>query len=167
MSLAKSIRWLCAAVLSMSLCLFVLYVSEDAQSEFVKTFGDALEWKSRRISGRNAVNCGNVPARRDPEAATDCALRAFAAHEPFRVRYRIQTMDTVMAAGVVSSADGQLYEILFSGGTPTGKTDVFRQSLLVKACQARASLKRTVRGRVACDPATPNNIISSWLSEAP
>lgn len=146
----------------MTVCLFVLYVSEDAQSEFVKTFGDVMDWKGRWISGRNAVNCGNVSVRLDPKAATDCALVAFAAHKPFRVRYRLQTMDTVMAAGVVSSANGQLYEILFSGGTPTGRTDVFRQRFIVNACQAEASLKRTANGRVTCDPATP--IISSWLS---
>ena len=157
-------RWFCVTVLYVTFCLFVLFVSGDAQSEFVKTFGDAMEWKGRWISGRSAVNCGNVPVRRDPEAATDCALRAFAAHKPFRVRYGLQTMDTVMAAGVISSDKGQLYEILFSGGTPTGRIDVFRQRLLVNACQAHASLKRTANERVTCDPATPDSIISSWLS---
>jgi hypothetical protein len=162
MSPTKSVRWLVLAIVSVSACLTVLYASEDSQSVFVKTFGDAMEWKSRWIAGRNAVNCGNVPVRGDPEAATDCALRAFAAHDPFRVRYGLQTMDTVMAAGVISSANGQLYEIVFSGGTPTGRTDLFRQRLIVSACQAQALLKRTANGRVTCDPATP--IISSWLS---
>ena len=166
MSPTKKTRWFVLAIVSVSACLSVLCGSEDAQSVFVKTFGDSMEWKIRWISGPNAVNCGNVAVRRDPEVATDCVLRAFAAHEPFRVRYGLQTMDTVMAAGVVSSANGQLYEILFSGGAPTGRIDVFRQRFLVHACPAQASLKRTPKGRVTCDPA-PNDTISSWLSEVP
>lgn len=162
----KSVRWLVLAIVCVSSCLTVLYASEGAQSAFVKTFGDAMDWKSRWIAGRNAVNCGNVPVRRDPEAATDCALRAFAAHEPFRVRYGLQTMDTVMAVGVISSANGQLYEIVFSGGTPTGRIDLFRQRFLVHACPGQPSLKRTPMGRVTCESSTHNNI-HSWLSEAP
>jgi hypothetical protein len=141
--------------------------STCAQGAFVRRFGDIMEWKSRFIAGRHAVNCGIVPVRGNADAATNCALRAFAAHEPFRVRYKLQTMDTVMAAGVVAAPNGHLYEIIFSGGLPTGTTDVFRQRAVVNACPDQTSLRRTPNGRVTCfgpGPSTPTNWTSSWLS---
>ena len=164
MSLPRGIRILVVAAVAATIAVSVLYTSQDAQTAFVRTFGDAMEWKSRWIAGRTAVNCGNVPVRGNPDAATDCALHAFAAHQPFRVRYGLKTMDTVMAVGVVSAPDGRVYEIIFSGVTPTGTVDVFRQRFLVTACPAQALLRRTLRGRVTCAPGDPNDITFSWLS---
>jgi hypothetical protein len=163
----RSVRILLVAAVGITVPMFVLYTSEGAQAAFVRTLGDSMEWKSRWISSRNAVNCGSVPVRGNPDAATDCALHAFASHHSFRVRYGLQTMDTVMAVGVVSAPNGHIYEIIFSGGTPTGSVDVFRQRFLVATCPTQALLTRTPRGRVTCAPRDPKNIPSAWLSEAP
>jgi hypothetical protein len=108
-----------------SLCLYRCLLpvwgrySEAAQAAFVRTFGDVMQWRSRSLAGWGAVDCGIVPIRGNADAATDCALRAFASHKPFRVRYGLQTYDTVMAAGVVASPDGQVHELIFWGGSPT------------------------------------------------
>lgn len=144
--------------------------SEYAQVTFARAFGDIMAWRSRSIAGWGAVNCGVVPIRGIPDTATDCALRALAAHKPFRVRYGLQTYDTVMAAGVVAAPDGRVYELIFSGGSPTGITDVFRQRVAINACPVPASLRRTPKGRISCFdpmPHNPANWTSSWLSEAP
>ena len=167
MSLPRSIRLSLAAAVALAISVSVLYVPEDAQRAFVKTFGDAMEWKSRWIAGRTAVNCGNVPVRGNPDSATDCALQAFAAHQPFRVRYGLQTIDTVMAVGVASAPNGRIYEIIFSGGAPNGRVNVVWQRFRVTTCPDQASLRKSPRGRVTCIPGDPQNITSSWLSEAP
>ncbi len=157
------------ALVMVSLIFFYVSGNRDSgiQGAFIHRFGDAMEWKSRWISGRNAIDCGIVPVRGDSQAATDCALRAFSSRKAFRIRYGLQTMDTVMAVGVVSSSNGQLYEILFSGGAPTGTIDVFRQRFFMNACATQASLRKTPKGRVSCFPASPDNRVSSWLSDAP
>ena len=158
------------ALVMVSLIFF--YVSGNAirgsRRACIHRFGDAMEWKSRWISGRNAIDCGIVPVRGDSQAAD---LIARCVH--FRRARRLglgtdsRTMDTVMAVGVVSSSNGQLYEILFSGGAPTGTIDVFRQRFFMNACATQASLRKTPKGRVSCFPASPDNRVSSWLSDAP
>jgi hypothetical protein len=159
--------------LSVSMAAFYLFggrYSATAQAAFVSTFGDAMEWKSRSIAGWHTLNCGIVAPHGNADAATDCALRAFASHRPFRVRYGLQTYDTVMAAGVVASPDGRAYELIFSGGPPKGTTDVFRQRVAVNPCPVPGSFRKTSKGRVSCfdlGPHTPANWTSSWLSEAP
>jgi hypothetical protein len=169
--LRSALRYLIVAVaVSVSIAAFYMFggsYSASAQGAFVRSFGDVMEWKSRMIAGRHAVNCGIVPVRGNADAATDCALRAFTTHEPFRVRYKLQTMDTVMAAGIVAAPNGRVYEIIFSGGLPNGTTDVIRQRAVVNACPVPASLRRTPNGRVTCfspGPSTPANWTSSWLS---
>ena len=171
----RTVRRLLVVVIAVSASIAAFYLfggrySETAQGAFIQTLGDVMEWKSRSIAGRNALNCGVVPIRGNADAATDCALRAYASHKPFRVRYGLQTYDTVMAAGVVASPDGRVYELIFSGGPPTGGTDVFRQRVAVNTCPVPASLRRTPKGRISCfdpGPHTPANWSSSWLSEAP
>jgi hypothetical protein len=176
--LLRIVRWfpILAAYVSIFLVSFMVafnvFGGRDfhIQEAFVRTFGDVMEWKSRWIAGWGAVNCGTVPIRGNADAATDCALRAFAAHQPFRVRYGLQTFDTVMAVGVAAAPNGRVYEVIFSGGTPTGTTDLFGQRVVTSACTAPVSLRRTPKGRVSCfgpGPKTPANWISSWLSEAP
>lgn len=174
-ALLRSVRRLLviAAAISISIAAFYIFggsYSTHAQKAFVRTFGDVMDWQSRWIAGRGAVNCGTVPIRGNADAATDCALRAFAAHQPFRVRCGLQTVDTVMAAGVVAAPNARVYEVIFSGGPPTGTTDVIRQRVVVNACPVPATVRRTPKGRVTCfgpGPSTPANWTSSWLSEAP
>lgn len=170
-----SVRKFLAAVIVVSVSVAAFYLfggrySETAQGAFVHIFGDVMEWRSRLLAGWGAMNCGTVPIRGNADVATDCALRAFASHRPFRVRYGLQTHDTVMAAGVVASPDGRVYELIFSGGPPTGITDVFRQRVAIDACPVPPSLRRTPKGRISCfdpGPHTPANWTSSWLWEAP
>lgn len=164
------VRWsvIVAAYVCMGIIAFYVFGGRDTgvQTVFVRSFGDVMEWKSRWIAGWDGVDCGTVPVRGNADAATACALRAFAAHQPFRVRYGLQTMDTVMAAGVVAAPNGRVYEIIFSGG-PTGTTDVIRQHAVVNACPVPASLRRIANGRVTCfgpGLSTPANGTSSWLS---
>jgi len=116
------------------------------QEAFVRTFGDVMEWKSRWIAGWGAVNCGTVPIRGNADAATDCALRAFAAHQPFRVRYGLQTFDTVMAVGVAAAPNGRVYEVIFSGGTPTGTTDLFGQRVVTKRLHSSGITQENTEG---------------------
>lgn len=162
-------------VLAVSISIASFYMfggrySEYSQEAFARTCGDVMAWRSRSLAGRNAVNCGIVPARGNPDAATDCALKAFASHKAFRVRYGLQTYDTAMAAGVVTAPDGHAYELIFSGGTPTGITDIFRQRVATHLCAVPTYLRRTPKGRISCfdpDAHTPMNWISSWLWDAP
>lgn len=172
-ALLKFGRLLLAFLAILTLFIAILWffdLKEPAEDVFVHTFGDVMDWKSRWIAGGGATNCGSVPVRGNVDAATDCALRAFEAHRPFRVRYGLQTMDTVMAAGVVADSKGRVYEMLFSGMSPTGTVDVIRQRVIVKACPTPTSVRRTPRGRVACfaqGDTSPEASISSWLSDAP
>lgn len=171
----RNVRRLIAAVIVVSVSITAFYqfggrYSEYAQGIFVRTFGDVMDWRSRWIAGRRSTNCGNVPIYGNADSATECALQAFASHKPFRVRYALKTYDTIMAAGVVAAPDGRVYELIFSGGPPTGITDIFRQRVAVNACPIPASLRRTLRGRTSCfdqGPHTSANWTSSWLSEAP
>jgi hypothetical protein len=169
--LRRIIRGLALITALVFIFLISFYVSGNRDSgiqrAFIHTFGDVMEWKSQWVGGRGAVNCGTVPVRGDPKEATDCAMREFAAHHAFRVRYGLQTMDTVMAAGVVAAPNGHVYELIFSGGSPTGTTDVFRQRAVINGCPVPAALRRTPNGRVTCfspGPSTPTNWTSSWLS---
>jgi hypothetical protein len=143
--------------------------SVTTQRWFVRTFGDVMDWKSRWIAGKGALNCGTVGIGSNADAATSCALQAFATHRAFRVRYTLKTFDVDMAAGLVGTKNGRIYEIVFWGGESIG-TDVIRQRAFLNSCPVPMLLRRTQRGRVTCFPSapeTPRNWTSSWLSDAP
>ncbi len=62
---------------------------------------DLLEKRTEQLAGPGAVNCGRVPARGEPKAATDCALAADQAGKPFRVRYDLQGIDSFVSVAFV------------------------------------------------------------------
>ena len=71
----------------------------------VPIIGDGMDWHSKWLMGRHGIDCGRVKARGDPIPATKCALEANSQAKPFRVRYDIMGYDSVVAGGIVRTAD--------------------------------------------------------------
>jgi len=116
---------------------------------FVDLVGDNLEWQSRQIAWRSAVNCGVVEAGHDARDANDCALSALSTGRSFRVRYRVQTIDSDVSTGIVRSSQGRLYEIILEGNPGRGgPTSLLRQRTLVEECTT--TIHQTSAGRLTC-----------------
>jgi hypothetical protein len=75
------------------------------------TIGDLMDWKGRYLTGSRGVNCGRVKVGNDATSATQCALRADADGQPFRVAYEIQGYDAIVAGGIVRRPDGQVFAL--------------------------------------------------------
>ncbi len=67
------------------------------------------------LAGTQAVNCGRVQLRDDPQRATACVLKAFSEKRAFRVRYYLQGIDSTVAVDVVGASDGKVFEIESDG----------------------------------------------------
>lgn len=113
--------------------------------------GDGLDWHSRRLIGWQAVDCGRVAIRHNPQEATNCALKADAEGRPFRVRYNIQGYDSEVAVDVVRARDNHVYMLNFVGD-PMGKSGVsfFRQTTAQIACPEPIHLYVNPKGRINC-----------------
>lgn len=115
----------------------------------ISLFGDSLDRKARSLSGWNSKNCARVPTIGGHDDVTGCALTAFGDHRPFRVRYDIQGLDSVLSVALVSGKTGEMSMLLiddFSSGTKWG------QSVQVRACPSPAVLNTTKLGRLTCYP---------------
>lgn len=124
---------------------------------------DQMERYFRQTGGPVAVDCGRVAIREDPTAATDCALKAFTAKQPFFVRYELQGIDSEVAAGLVSDASGRVYGVVYdSWGFST--EGLSRDSILsadhhliTTQCPAPTRLSRRATGRLTCFPPGPQS----------
>ncbi|MGO8814336.1 MAG: redoxin domain-containing protein [Terriglobia bacterium] len=115
--------------------------------------GDNLDSTSILLAGPEAVDCGRVRVRGDPQNATDCAMSEFSKKAPFRVRYDLQGIDSAVAVGIVSAPGGKMYELHYdSWGSPR---------LQSAACPEPVSLV-TFEGHLTCFAAG-----SAWKSNPP
>ncbi len=112
--------------------------------------GDLLDRRMKELVP-DAVDCGRVEIRSDPEPATRCALAAFRDKQAFRVRYDMQGIDSDVAVGLVGTAGGSGRELLFDGDL-AGQvgTSIFRQRVSEKACPAPVVLFHSPKGRLSC-----------------
>jgi len=130
----------------------------------LRTFGDAWERQSRKLSGDHAVDCGRVRVHRSAEAATECALKAFHAGKPFRVRYDLQGYDSDVSAGLVYTPEGKLYGLVFDGDPyGQGGTSWSRQRTEKVPCPVPPQLYVNPNGRLNCfskNAVPPHDIMS-------
>jgi hypothetical protein len=115
----------------------------------VDLVGDKLEWRSRSLAGKEAVNCGRVEALHGARAANDCVRNAIASGKAFRVRYTAPAIEGGLHTGLVRSPQGHLYEIILDGNPGRGgPTSLFRQQIAVEECSTE--LRVTRFGRLTC-----------------
>jgi hypothetical protein len=144
-NISKGLRWpayIFAGVIFLG-CLVNVFASDT----------DAMEEGSRKLAGPHAVDCGRVGIDKNPKSATDCALSAFNAGKPFRVRYDLQGIDSSVAAGLVLTPGGKLYGMSFDGD-PMGGGGVSkeRQRFTTIACPKPVHVSVTQSGRLNCFP---------------
>ena len=111
--------------------------------------GDALDQAMKKLAPW-ATDCGRVPVRGNPEAATRCALDAFAAKRSFRVRYAMQGIDSNVAIGLVAASDGRVTALAFDDGGH------WRQPVYQWQCPVPVVLFRSSKGRLNCFPPDPS-----------
>jgi hypothetical protein len=111
--------------------------------------GDLMEIKSGQLAGSQGVNCGRVAIRENPKAATDCGLSSFKAKKAFRVRYDLHGIDSNLAAGLVLSPNGKLFELYFDSD-PSGGGHSQNQQCQVMTCPQPYALHVTKTGKLFC-----------------
>jgi hypothetical protein len=113
---------------------------------------DAMEKGSRDLAGPQAIDCGRVGIHQSPKAATDCALSAFNAGKPFRVRYDFKNIDSSVAAGLIRTPDGEL-----SGLRESGSSNERVRSFITAACPRPVHVWVTKNGHLNCFTASKSN----------
>jgi hypothetical protein len=117
---------------------------------------DLLEQRMKELAP-DAVNCGRVGIRINPQKASNCAMDAFKSKKPFQVRYDLQGIDSSVAVGWVGSANGKVIAISFDGDPMGGGgTSASRQRVNEKACPQPVKLFISPQGRLNCFPSDPN-----------
>jgi hypothetical protein len=160
LSLKKPIRF----TLTISLLVFPMscWAGAGASSR------DAMEEGSRKLAGPKAIDCGRVGIHQDPKLATDCALSAFKAGKPFRVRYDLQGIDSSVAAGLIRTPDGKLYGMVFDsvGMTKSGSPNEKLRYFITTACPKPVHVWVTESGRLNCFPPSKSkgNLMSPTFS---
>ena len=147
-------RKVLAGVASVGLLFFLVsysFMRNNLSNIAVSIFGDAMDWRSKRLAGRKGIDCGRVRLRQNPTAATNCALQMQAERKPFRVRYDIQGFDSTVSGGVVRTPDDQVYALMFDGD-PMGQggTSLWRQAVVQKPCPQPIHLWVNPKGRITC-----------------
>jgi hypothetical protein len=113
--------------------------------------GDSLDWHTRHLVGWHALDCGKVRIRQNPEAVTNCAVKAQAEGRPFKARYQIMGYDSEVAVAIVRTPDGHVSMLSFVGD-PTGRSMVsfLRQSTRQIDCPEPVHLYVNPKGRINC-----------------
>lgn len=95
----------------------------QARLKIWRLFGDPLEKESKRIAGRDAVNCGASDGREEnTNRVTGCISDAVSHHRGFRARFSYFGTESYGAEGLAGRPDGTVYELVlrispvFSGG---------------------------------------------------
>lgn len=108
-----------------------------------------LELQSKNFAGPGALDCGRVLIDGDPKIATECALAAQRAGKPFRVRYDLQGIDSLVAVAIVRTQAGAVESLMWdsdpSGGGRRGPGVVFP-----KECPEPVHLWVNPSGRINC-----------------
>lgn len=79
-----------------------------------------MEAQLAAFAGGDALKCGRVTKDQKPDAASDCARKAFAARKPFYVSYDQKAWDSGSTVGFAADIRGNLYfvEYLNEGWPP-------------------------------------------------
>lgn len=142
-------------MLILAACSWLAVIGADcARGQSVGGGPDLLEKRSWELAGRDAVDCGSVPLRADPKAATDCALAANKAGKPFRVLYHMQGIDSLVAVAFVRSPDGTLQGLIWDSD-PSGGGGRGPGIVSVMGCPMPVQLYPTREGQLACVPPRP------------
>lgn len=112
--------------------------------------GNPIDWKSRRLAGKYAIDCGHVPIRADSKTATNCALKAQADGNAFRVIYEASGIDNRYSVGIVRAPDGQVYELFYSLEMPGIGSSILLKSVRVRSCPTPTHLFANPIGQADC-----------------
>jgi hypothetical protein len=78
-----------------------------------RIFGDPLDKESKRITGRDAVNCGASDGREEnTNRVTGCVSDAVSHHRGFRARFSYFGTESYGAEGLAGTPDGNVYELV-------------------------------------------------------
>jgi hypothetical protein len=158
--LRKATLWSVAALLGVAIVDFLF--APIFSMAIVAVFGDAMDWKSRSLAGRNAIDCGRVSTQHNPKTATECVLSAVNNKRAFRVRYDLLGFDSAVAAGLVGDSRGNVYGLTFDGNpSGSGGTSLFSQHVGIFPCPTPLHVYTNPRGRANCFPQkeAPRNIM--------
>ena len=121
-----------------------------------------LDEKLRSIAAHGpSFNCGWVGTRQKPDAASDCALAAFADKKPFYVRYDLQGIDSTVSAGLAGDLSGNVYFVEYDSmgwetdGLPKGAEVTDGKHIYTEPCPRPVKLRKTQTGRLSCVPPNP------------
>jgi hypothetical protein len=123
-----------AALIGVLFLILIAFSILPVSNPIVLVMGDKLDRDSKRMAGRNAMDCGRVPIGGDAREASNCVLSAVGDKRPFRVRYETTSSDQASAVGLIGARDGHIYHLFFLGGAPDGRVHFFTQSVWVTRC---------------------------------
>ena len=143
-------HWALVIVVSLVVVYFGLGFADSLSWRLRPKIGDLMDWKSRLLTGSRGMNCGRVKVGEDATSATQCALKADANGQPFRVAYEIQGYDAIVAGGIVRRPDGQLFALSYDSCPSGCGYDLFEQSVTVTPCPQPYHLHVNPKGRINC-----------------
>ena len=143
-------RWLLAVGASLVVLYFGLGFADSLSWRLRPKIGDLMDWEGRYFTGSRGVNCGRVRVGNDATSATQCALKADADGQPFRVAYEIQGYDAIVAGGIVRRPDGRVFALSYDSCPSGCGYDLFEQSVKVTPCPQPYHLYVNPKGRVNC-----------------
>ena len=122
---------------------------------------DKLDIESKRLAGPGAIDCGRVKIKGDPKDATQCAIRTQKAARPFRIRYDLQGIDSLVAVAIVRTPSGTVGALTYdsdpSGGGQVGEV------VYPKRCPEPVHLWINPSGRINCfqqETSPPKDVMS-------
>lgn len=122
---------------------------------------DKLEIESKRLAGPGAIDCGRVKIKGDPKDATECAIGAQKAAKPFRIRYDLQGIDSLVAVAIVRTPSGTVGALTYDGD-PSGGGHV-GEVVYRKRCPEPVHLWINPSGRINCfqqETSPPKDVMS-------
>jgi len=149
-ALKRRWRWLLAIGVPVLVVHFGLGFADSLSRRLRPKIGDLMDWKGRYLTGSRGVNCGRVKVGQDATSATQCALKADANGQPFRVAYEIQGYDSIVAGGIVRTPDGGVFALSFDSCLSGCGYDLFQQSVTVTPCPQPYHLYVNPKGRINC-----------------
>jgi hypothetical protein len=112
------------------------------------------------FAGSDARNCGRVTRNQKPDAASDCARKAFADSKPFYVSYDQKAWDGGYTVGFARDTKGNLYfvEYMNEGWPLQPPSEGVRVSddhhIRFGACPKPPALFEVRNGELTCIPST-------------